>query len=139
MAYGRMLGAMLPIGSVLCLHGDLAAGKTTFVKGLAEALGVSSDEVNSPTFVYLNIYRGCQNIYHFDLYRMTKSEQFLQMGFDEYLFSDGLTCIEWSERIADYLPKHAIKVTLNHSGEDKREIIVEGLDGALSVQERQIY
>lgn len=112
-----------PEDAILCFFGDLGAGKTTFIKGLMEGRGVDKSRVSSPTFVYMNIYEGQKPAYHFDLYRLKGSEEFLSMGFDEYLFSPGLKCIEWSEKIADILPQDVIKITITHLAEG-REIEV---------------
>jgi tRNA threonylcarbamoyladenosine biosynthesis protein TsaE len=108
----------------LCFFGDLGSGKTTFIKGLVEeASGVSSHEVNSPTFSYLNIYSGPRGtVYHFDLYRLRDVDEFLSMGFDEYMDAGGICCIEWSERIAQLLPAQFIKITMIPSAKGGREI-----------------
>lgn len=122
---GSALGKTLNENSVVCFFGDLAAGKTTFIKGLvAGAAEYDSQEVISPTFVYLNIYKGKKTIYHFDLYRLRDTDQFLSMGFDEYFFANGICCIEWTERIADLLPPNTIKVSLAHLNETTREITI---------------
>lgn len=123
-ALGCALGERLPPNSVLCLFGDLGAGKTTFIKGIAAgASGTLPEHVNSPTFVYLNIYEGYpQTVYHFDLYRLRDSDEFLGMGFDEFFFAGGLCCVEWSERIAALLPENCLKITLVHQGEKERLI-----------------
>lgn len=124
---GVKLGEQLPESSVICLFGDLAAGKTTLVKGIVVgAAGCAPDEVVSPTFVIMNSYEGPKPVYHFDLYRLKGAEEFFQMGFDEYWDLSGLTCMEWSERIEEYLPKHAIKITLKADGENRRLITIEG-------------
>lgn len=125
MELGIQLGKSLPAGAVVCLFGELAAGKTTFVKGLiAGAAQLDPSEVQSPTFAYLNIYEGTQEIYHFDLYRLHDADEFFAMGFDEFFDRDGICFIEWSERIASYLPVEAIKIHLTHEGEDKRKIVI---------------
>lgn len=124
-AIGRQVGQTLPPRTVVCLFGDLGAGKTTFIKGLvAGATGVDPDEVHSPTFVYLSIYEGQKPVYHFDLYRLRDIDEFLSMGFDEYFDAEGICCIEWSERIARYLPAKSMRVQLEHAGEDKRTITI---------------
>ena len=124
--FGYDLGCKLSSGSIVCLYGDLGAGKTTFIKGLAAgAAGVDIKQVNSPTFVYLNIYQGHRTVYHFDLYRLRNADEFLSMGFDEMLWSDGICCVEWSERISELLPPGSIKITLQHAGEDKRLLRME--------------
>lgn len=123
--YGKHLGKELPLNSIIAFEGELGAGKTTFIKGVVfGAAGLDGHIVNSPTFTYLNIYRGLKTIYHFDLYRLSRPEDFLSMGFDEYLTCGGICCIEWSERIAPFLPANAIKVRLSHKEIEKREITI---------------
>lgn len=126
-AFGKEFGAKLPLGSVICFFGDLAAGKTTLIKGLVEGIAAcSSDEVCSPTFAYLNIYTGKCPVYHFDLYRLHDIDEFLSMGFDEFMDDpNGICCIEWSERITKFIPEKAIKIRLKVLEETQREIVVE--------------
>lgn len=127
-ALGRRLGQTLSPGAVVCLHGDLGAGKTQFVKGLIAGLtAVAEEEVNSPTFVYLNLYEGTLPVYHFDLYRLDDASDFLGLGFDEYLESEGICCLEWSERISELIPHSALHVTIQHLGETSRSVSFEGL------------
>lgn len=122
-ALGREFGKSLPDNSVICFFGDLGAGKTTFIKGLANGIAdYPPEKVNSPTFVYLNIYSGTKNVYHFDLYRLRDSDEFLSMGFEEMFNADGICCIEWSEKIADLLPSHCLYVTMSHVGDHQRTI-----------------
>jgi tRNA threonylcarbamoyladenosine biosynthesis protein TsaE len=122
---GKLLGQQLLIPKVICLFGDLAAGKTTFVKGLVQgAAQLDSAIVQSPTFTYLNIYDGQKIIYHFDLYRLHDIDEFLSMGFDEYFDAEGICCIEWSERIASYLPDDSMRITLTHIQKDQRMITI---------------
>lgn len=122
---GRQYGATLKPNAVICFFGDLAAGKTTFIKGLAHgAAEVDPSLVNSPTFVYLNIYKGTKTLFHFDLYRLKDADEFLSMGFDEMFFSDGICCIEWSERITPILPEDYLTVEIQHLGEDRRKILL---------------
>lgn len=123
---GEEFGKNLQENAIVCFFGDLAAGKTTFIKGVTKgAAKINQEEVNSPTFVYLNIYEGKRVVYHFDLYRLKGPEEFLDMGFDEYLFSGGVSCIEWSERIASLLPPGSIRVSLSHEGKNKRSIVID--------------
>lgn len=119
-------GKSLPTGSVVLFYGDLGAGKTTFIKGLAEgACGIKPDEVVSPTFSLLNIYKGTKSLFHFDLYRMKGAQDFMELGFHEYLKSEeGITCIEWSEKIEELLPDHHYKVQIQHKSDDKRLITI---------------
>lgn len=121
-ALGHRMGQHLEGGSILALHGDLGAGKTLLVKGIAAGVAVDPDKVQSPTFVHLNIYQGETPVYHFDLYRLRDADAFLSMGFDDYLFESGICCIEWAERIESILPANALQVTMTHRGGDIRRI-----------------
>jgi len=126
---GRRIGEVLPKGSVVCFFGDLATGKTTLIKGIVEgATGLNEQVVTSPTFVYLNIYEGNTTVYHFDLYRFDDVDQFLSMGFDEYLSGDGICCVEWAERIESVLPASTLFVTMEHRGEGRRYVQLNGFD-----------
>ena len=117
------LGKRLQPNSILCFFGDLGAGKTTFIQGLtAGVLGAPTEEVNSPTFTYLNIYRGNSTLYHFDLYRLRDADEFLSMGFDETFDAGGITCIEWAEKISSIIPEGTIYVKMTHLGGDQRNI-----------------
>jgi tRNA threonylcarbamoyladenosine biosynthesis protein TsaE len=123
MVIGHRLGLELPDNSVVCFFGNLAAGKTTFIKGLASAFDEGQhNTVSSPTFVYLHIYPGRKTIYHFDLYRLRDTDEFLSMGFDEMLYAGGICCIEWSERIAEMLPTNCIRIEMMHVSENIRQI-----------------
>lgn len=120
---GHELGQQLAPNSVVCFFGELGAGKTTFIQGLvAGATGCSPEEVNSPTFVYLNIYEGETNVFHFDLYRLRDEEEFVNMGFDEFFQAGGICCLEWSERIIELLPSECTSVRIRHVSEHQREI-----------------
>lgn len=120
--FAKTFAMTLPPGSVVAFFGDLAAGKTTFIKALvSKVTGISEEEINSPTFVYMNHYVG---IYHFDLYRILEESEFLAMGFAEYFEMGGICLIEWAERIEAILPQGAIRVHLEHAGDDKRLITI---------------
>lgn len=125
--HGKLFGKLLEPNSIVCLQGDLAAGKTAFVKGVVNAIaGTEPEEVISPTFSYLNIYGEELKVYHFDLYRLADEEEFLALGFDEFFDSGGIVCIEWSERIQSILPDNCYTVSLFHSGPFKRKIEICG-------------
>lgn len=122
-ALGTSIGKSLPINSIVCFFGDLGAGKTTFIKGLAAGvLGTTGEEVNSPTFTYLNIYHGQKTLYHFDLYRLKDADEFLSMGFDETFEAGGICCIEWAEKIEGIELPHAYKIVMTHLGGETRGI-----------------
>lgn len=123
---GRNFAKTLSPGNILAFCGDLAAGKTTFIKGIITAMTTFPvEQINSPTFIYLNLYESSKTIYHFDLYRLKNSDDFLDMGFDEYLFSDGICCIEWAERIQDIIPPHAIVIHMIHLEKNQRQITIQ--------------
>ena len=122
---GKFLGSQLNKNDIVAFFGDLGAGKTTFIKGLVEEVnGTSNNDVTSPTFVYMNIYARAIDLYHFDLYRLRDENQFLQMGFEEYLSNDGICLIEWAEKIKNNLPKNVIAISITHIGENKRKITI---------------
>ena len=114
-------------GDVICLSGDLGAGKTAFTAGLAKGLGVN-EYVSSPTFTILNCYDGDLSLYHFDVYRISKSDELFDIGFDEYISGDGVSVIEWAEMIEDILPlpRYEVKIIKNLDiHDDYREISIE--------------
>ena len=122
---GKELAKKLGPNSVVAFFGDLGTGKTTMIKGIVEHLGISPNEVSSPTFVYLNIYQAQLPIYHFDLYRIKNEKEFLAMGLDEFLEAGGICFIEWAEQISSLLPKHVTKIQIIGKTENTREIIIE--------------
>jgi len=124
--FGRELAKQLPEKAILCFEGDLAAGKTTLIKGIVSGLmDYPQERVNSPTFVLLNIYEGDRIVYHFDLYRLNDPDEFFVMGFDEMWDDKGLVCIEWPERISSYLPERYIRIQMEHVAKSRRKVTVE--------------
>ena len=120
---GRKLGSICKPGDVICLAGDLGAGKTTMVQAIAAGAGVDHREyVNSPTFAILHEYGGPIPIYHMDFYRLGSSEDIVELGLEDYFYGDGLTLIEWFERAADLLPDSVLYVELSYINESSREI-----------------
>jgi tRNA threonylcarbamoyladenosine biosynthesis protein TsaE len=120
---GKLFGESLSAGAIIAFFGDLGAGKTTFIRGLIEGIGdIDIRTVCSPTFTFLNIYNGSKRVFHFDLYRLPREEEFFAAGFDEYFQSNGICCIEWAEKIVSSLPAHAFSVTLSYLGERARQI-----------------
>ena len=126
---GRRLAADLRAGDCILLEGGLGAGKTEFARGLAEGLGVSPDEVRSPTFTLVNIYSGRLPVYHIDLYRIEKSTELRELGLEEMLGTDGVAIVEWPERLGAYRPKRALTVRLMDLGGESREITLEDRRG----------
>lgn len=112
-------------GDIICLEGDLGAGKTHFVKGFVEAFGVKRNAVTSPTFTIINEYKGSIPIYHFDCYRLESIEEALEIGAEEYLYGDGVCIIEWPERIQTILPKHSKKIIIKTTAPESRELLFQ--------------
>ncbi len=122
MAFGRAQGANLRRGDVLALCGDLGAGKTHFVKGLAAALG-SDAAVTSPTFTLIHEYVGGRlPLYHFDFYRLDDEDEALKIGLDEYLDGDGICVIEWADKFPHLLPAHTRWYRFTHREDGARSI-----------------
>ena len=123
---GAHFASSLPKNSVVAFCGELGAGKTAFIKGVATRLtGCQAEEISSPTFTYLNIYEGQTPVFHFDLYRLSDEKGFLSMGFEEYFYKEGVCCLEWSERISKLLPQDCYIVTLWHMAPQTRKIQIE--------------
>lgn len=122
--FGRLIGNKVQEGDVICLTGDLGAGKTLFTQGVASALGVAPEDVTSPTFTIMNIYEGRDfEIHHFDLYRLNRPEELEDIGFDEYCGGEGVTLIEWAELFPEQLPEEYLQLTLLHAGNGRKAVL----------------
>ncbi|MBI5423252.1 MAG: tRNA (adenosine(37)-N6)-threonylcarbamoyltransferase complex ATPase subunit type 1 TsaE [Opitutae bacterium] len=114
--------ATLPPDTTLALHGDMGVGKTTFVQGLAEGLGVH-EHVTSPTFAIYSVYRGAgRTLVHMDAYRLERAAQVEELLLDEFLLSPWVLAIEWPEKIADWMPANALQLTLSIVEGDKHHV-----------------
>ena len=127
-ALGARLARALEPGAVVAFTGDLGAGKTAFVRGLARGLGVP-DRVTSPTFTIVNEYEGGRlPLFHFDLYRLGCADELFDIGWEDYLARGGVCAVEWSERMEELLEPGTIRVDLRRGeDEDRRVITVEGV------------
>ena len=125
MAHARHFGATLRKGDIVCLLGDLGAGKTHFVKGVAEAFGIPPNTVQSPTYTLINEYSGSTDLYHFDCYRLEHPEEFLEIGGEEYLYGEDVCIIEWPERIETLLPENCLWVEIEKCGPACRKLQFE--------------
>ena len=126
---GSVFGSLLNAGDVVALQGELAAGKTCFTHGVAEALGVR-DAVSSPTFTLVNEYHGTIPVYHLDLYRLTHVAELYDLGYEDLLApGDSVVLIEWAERAKNALPKNHIRVSFEHAGDDQRTITFDSEAG----------
>ena len=120
---GMQLAPHLEAGDVLALYGTLGAGKTAFTTGVCAALGVPEASVTSPTFALVQEYDAeAGPIYHIDAYRIERIDEFFELGFETYLFGEGLCIIEWPDRVESVLPAHTKRFRFTHLGTDQRRI-----------------
>ena len=124
---GMRLGALLQPGDLVCLVGDLGSGKTTLMQGIGAGWG-SLDQVSSPTFVIINVYRrpGDQTLYHLDAYRLTGAEEAIDLDLDALLAGAPMV-VEWADRIEKALPAECLRVRLTYVDEDQRDMMIEAI------------
>lgn len=108
---GELIGALVNSGDIICLIGDLGTGKTHLTKGIAKGLHIE-DNITSPTFTIVNEYEGRLKLYHFDVYRVNDPDEIEAIGFDEYIFSDGVSIIEWANYIEELIPSNNLTITI---------------------------
>jgi tRNA threonylcarbamoyladenosine biosynthesis protein TsaE len=108
---GELVGSLVNSGDIICLIGDLGTGKTHLTKGIAKGLDIK-DHVTSPTFTIVNEYTGRLKLYHFDVYRVNDPDEIAAIGFDEYIFSDGVSIIEWANYIEELIPPNNLTITI---------------------------
>lgn len=121
---GFEFGKQLKPGDVVCLDGDLGAGKTHFVKGVASYFGIDPEKVSSPTYTLIHEYSGSITVYHFDCYRLKGEQEALEIGAEEYFYGDGVCLVEWPNKIEGLIPEEAIWVEISHLSDVKRNIII---------------
>jgi len=123
---GAALAPDLTANDVLLLSGDLGAGKTALVKGIAHGLGVA-EPITSPTFNILLVHAGTLPLYHIDLYRLDRPDQLEDIDYFGTLEADGVTCVEWGDRFPEAAPSEYVSVTITISGDDEREMTIAGV------------
>ena len=121
-ALAKKLSAGFTPKDVILLLGKLGSGKTVFVRGLAAGLGLESDMVSSPSFTIVNEYKGKNDLYHFDLYRIGEPEELYEIGWEDYLKRNGLVVVEWGKRAAEFLPPNYYQIEFIIRNEQEREI-----------------
>ena len=122
MDLGAKLAGQLNRGDFVALVGDLGAGKTVFVKGLAKGVGVEDYlHVNSASFVILKEYSGDKDLYHFDVYRLDQASFSETLDYEKYFYSEGITAVEWADKIRDILPEEYLEIGIEYDGETKRK------------------
>ena len=129
---GAALAAGLPPGATIALTGTLGAGKTRLVQAIAAACGIDREVVVSPTFVLCQRYQGDRTIYHLDAYRLRDDDEFRELGPEEFFESDGLTIVEWADKVADCLPDERIEIEIEVTGATSRQFVVRGIGERLS-------
>lgn len=124
---GKTIGENLTVNDIVALVGDLGTGKTSLTQGIARGIGVPEENrITSPSFTLINEYQGRLNLYHFDLYRLTGTRDIEDMGYEEYLFGEGVSVIEWADKIKDILPEQTMFISFKYLDENKREIVISG-------------
>lgn len=124
---GRKIGRFLQKGDIVALIGELGSGKTCITQGIAKGLNVpESYYVTSPTFTLINEYPGEMPLYHLDIYRLSGSQDLIDIGYEEYFYGDGIIIIEWAEKIRDILPEDTLFIHLVYVDENTRTINISG-------------
>ena len=122
---GAALARELPGGSVVALYGDLGAGKTAFVRGMARGMGLTA-RVSSPTFTIVNEYPGPRELIHFDMYRIGSADELFDIGWEDYLARGAVCAVEWSENVEDAFFGDEVRVRIEKLSDRERRITVEG-------------
>ena len=120
---GNKIGKLLEPGDIVAMQGTLAAGKTTFTKGIAQSLAIN-ETITSPTFTLISEYEGIRPLYHMDVYRLNSEEEFIDLGVEDLMYSDGISIIEWSEKVMGQLPKKTIIIHIEILENDKRKFTI---------------
>ena len=124
---GKRIGRLLRPGDVVALVGELGAGKTQFIKGLAEGAGVGKPTyISSPSFTLINEYTGRVPFYHVDLFRLDQEKEAEELGLDDYFQGDGITAIEWADKIPSLLPKEMFLIQIAYTGRNTRSLEIIG-------------
>ena len=124
MNLAKNIGDITKPGDIICLRGELGAGKTHFVKGFVTAFGISPETVSSPTFSIIQEYSGSIPVYHFDFYRLESAQEALEIGAEEYFYGDGVSIIEWPERIESLLPDGIKEIQISSINKTTRKITI---------------
>lgn len=122
---GKIISRCLDKGDVLCLDGDLGVGKTALTQFIAKEFGVN-DYITSPTFNIIKEYQGRLLFYHMDVYRLDSVDDMYDLGYEEYIYSEGVTIIEWSKKIEDILPKDRINIEIKRIDDNRRLLYIDG-------------
>lgn len=124
--FAKKFAKGLKPGTVLCLEGQLGSGKTTFIKGLAKGLGLAHPEqVKSPTFVLMHVYRSKIPLYHFDCYRLDSAGELVDIGFEDFINDPhAISCVEWAEKAKKLVPAHALRICFKILAPFSRQVTI---------------
>ncbi len=124
---GARLAACLPGGTVVAMYGDLGAGKTAFVRGMARGMGLDC-RVSSPTFTIVNEYLGERELIHFDMYRLSGADELFEIGWEDYLARGAVCAVEWSENVEGAFFGDEVRVSIEKLSDTERKIMIEGAE-----------
>jgi tRNA threonylcarbamoyladenosine biosynthesis protein TsaE len=127
---GCRLASLFRVGDVIALYGELGAGKTCLVRGLAKGLGMEKGQVSSPSFSLINEYPGTIPVFHMDCYRLEREEEIRELGLEEYFDGPGITIIEWAERIRN-LPEDRLDISITILDESRRRIRITAVGSVI--------
>ena len=126
-AIGEAFGRSVKDGTVVAMYGDLGAGKTAFVRGMARGMGIS-ERVSSPTFTIVNEYLGDRTLIHFDMYRLGSADELFDIGWEDYLARGAVCAVEWSENVEEAFYGDEVRLTIEKISDTSRKITIEGAD-----------
>ena len=126
-AIGEQFGRTVADGTVVAMYGDLGAGKTAFVRGMARGMGID-ERVSSPTFTIVNEYLGDRTLIHFDMYRLGSADELFDIGWEDYLARGAVCAVEWSENVEEAFYGDEIRLTSEKTSDTSRKITIEGAD-----------
>ena len=127
-ALGQRLAESIEGGAVIAMYGDLGAGKTAFVRGMARGMGLTHCRVSSPTFTIVNEYLGERELIHFDMYRLSSADELFDIGWEDYIARGAVCAVEWSENVEDAFYGDEIVVSIRKTGDTERAITIEGVE-----------
>ncbi len=139
-AIGKAISRYLEPGDIVCLEGNLGSGKTVLAKGVASGLGVDPKAVMSPTFVLIRQYLGGRMpVYHFDLYRLGSCDDIAGLGYEEYLYGQGVCLIEWADRMSVLMPQDCLTIAMQVHGDNSRLLRLKPRGRRYEILARQVY
>lgn len=130
---GTKIGKLLEPGDIIAMQGTLAAGKTTFTKGIAQSLSID-ETITSPTFTLISEYEGERPLYHMDVYRLNSEEEFIDLGVEDLMYGEGISIIEWSEKVMGQLPKKTIIIHIEILEDNKRKFTISNFKNENKLQ-----